>query len=236
MSSYEYSVATAYRTGERVEHDDASAGIRCPHCGAAVREDDEICPSCGRRVVPYCTFCGSPMDWSDAECPECGAPADGIRCPSCGALSFRPFCPACNAPLTRAAVRLAEAAQCDPVYREAVEQKEKAEELGRMLEEASPSAAPQIKRELIKVTSGLNAALERMLPPAGSTPQEQRNYFSARKIAVTTRTTERVRVGWVCNYCGCTHDQPSECTKPYLGGKWVYEDVTTTRVDYIKKK
>lgn len=235
MTEYGFSFATAELKKEKTAVSEAGSGIRCPHCGAAVHEDDEICPSCGRRLVSYCTFCGAPMGWADEECIECGAPAGGINCPSCGTLSHRSFCPKCNAPVTRVAERMLEAAKADPVFKAAVEQNGKLEELELKLEQAAPAEAPQIKRELIKVTDDLNALLGQMLPPAGSTPQEQRNYFCARKVAVVTKTTRRVCLGWVCNYCGCCHDQPSECTKPYLGGKWKYEDEETTRTDYIKK-
>ena len=229
----------SYATGESVEVKTAEektlSGARCPHCGAAVGEDCEICPSCGHRLVSYCTFCGTPMEWSDDECHECGAPAEGIRCPSCGTLSHSSFCPKCNTPVTRAAVRMAEAAKADPVFQAAIGQSAKVEELELRLESAAPSEAPLIRQELIKVTNDLNDTLAKMLPPAGSTPQEQRNYHCARKVAVTVRTIRRVRVGWVCNYCGCTHDQPSECSKPYLGGTWKYENITTSRTDYVKE-
>ena len=235
MTENNVSYATREAASVRTAEEKTLSGFRCPHCGATTGEDSEICPSCGRRLVSYCTFCGTPMEWSDDECPECGAPAGGIRCPSCGALSHRSFCPKCNAPVTRAAVRMVEAAKSDPVFQAAVEQSAKAEELELRLEQAAPSEAPLIRQKLIKVTNDLNDTLAKMLPPAGSTPQEQRNYHCARKVAVTTRTTSRVRVGWVCNYCGCTHDQPSECARPYLGGTWKYEDVTTSRTDYVKK-
>ena len=235
MTENNVSYATREAASVRTAEEKTLSGFRCPHCGATTGEDCEICPSCGRRLVSYCTFCGTPMEWSDDECPECGAPAGGIRCPSCGALSHRSFCPKCNAPVTRAAVRMVEAAKSDPVFQAAVKQSAKAEELELRLEQAAPSEAPLIRQELIKVTNDLNDTLAKMLPPAGSTPQEQRNYHCARKVAVTTRTTSRVRVGWVCNYCGCTHDQPSECARPYLGGTWKYEDVTTSRTDYVKK-
>ena len=166
----------SYATGESVEVKTAEektlSGARCPHCGAAVGEDCEICPSCGHRLVSYCTFCGTPMEWSDDECPECGAPAEGIRCPSCGTLSHRSFCPKCNTPVTRAAIRMAEAAKADPVFQAATGQSAKVEELELRLESAAPSEAPLIRQELIKVTNDLNDTLAKMLPPAGSTPQE----------------------------------------------------------------
>ena len=231
-----FNCATREQTREKTAGEQAASGIRCPHCGATVHQDDEICPSCGRRLVDYCTFCGAPMEWSDTECPECGAPADDIRCPACGTLSHRSFCPKCNTPVTRAAVRMVEAAKADPLFARASAESARVEDLELKLVQAPPAEARQIEQELIKVTDDLNAILEQMLPPAGSTPQEQRNYFCARKVAVTTSTTTRIRVGWVCNYCGCTHNQPSECSKPYLGGTWKYEDITTSTTEYIKKK
>lgn len=236
MNEAGFNYATKEQTREKTAEEKASCGIRCPYCGATVHEGDEICPSCGRRLVNYCTFCGSPMDWSDTECLECGAPADGIKCPSCGTLSFRSFCPRCNTPVTRAAVRMVESAKSDPLFVKASAESAKVEELELKLVQAPPAEAAQIEQELIKVTDDLNAILGQMLPPAGSTPQEQRNYYCARKVAVTTRTTERIRLGWVCNYCGCTHNQPSECSKPHLGGTWKYEEITTSTTEYIKKK
>lgn len=229
------SFAVSEASGEKPAEAKTSSGIKCPHCGAAILEDDEICPSCGRKLVSLCTFCGAPMDWSDSECPECGASAEGITCPSCGHLCFRSFCPECNTPVTRAAARMVEAAKQDPLFAEASRKNAEAEELGRKLEEATEAEAPQIRQELIKVTDDLNGILERMLPPAGSTPQEQRNYYSARKVAVQVKVTRRIKLGWVCNYCGSTHDNPSDCVKPFLGGKWKYEDVTTTQTEYVKK-
>lgn len=235
MTNTNQSFATREQVKEKTTEAKTAEGLQCPHCGATIHPDDEICPSCGRRLVNYCTFCGAPMEWSDTECPECGAPADGIKCPNCGTLSMRSFCPKCNTPVTRAAARMVEAAQNDPLFKAATAQNEKVEELALKLEQAPPAEAPQLQQELIKVTNDLNAILEQMLPPAGSTPQEQRNYFCARKVAVTSKSIQRVKVGWVCNYCGCCHNQPSECTKPYLGGTWKYEEVVVSRTDYIKQ-
>lgn len=223
MHNVNVKYATQAQEAENLREKAAPAGPECPHCGASVDADCEICPHCGKRIVSWCTFCGAPMDWSDAECPECGAPADGIRCQKCGKLSFRAFCPECSAPLTRAAARMVEAAKSDPLMQEANALAEKAAQLDQQ-------NAP--KEELIKVTDELNSVFGQMLPPAGSTPQEQRNYFTARKVAVQVRCVTSRRVGWVCNYCGCTHNNPSDCYKPYLGGKWIYEDVVTTKTEF----
>ena len=227
-------VSYATREQEVTAEVSSAQGVKCPHCGSAVSPDSEICPSCGGRLVQWCTFCGAPMLFSEDECPECGAPASGVRCPSCGTLSQRPFCPSCGGPVTRAAQRMAEAAAQDPLCVAAAERSEEVADLQKELASAPPSEVPRIKHKIVKVTEDLNSILAGMLPPAGSTPQEQRNYYSARKVAVETRVVTRVRVGWVCNYCGCTHDNPSECCKPFLGGKWVYEDKVDVKIDYRK--
>ncbi|MBR3493057.1 MAG: hypothetical protein IKH44_12250 [Bacteroidales bacterium] len=39
-----------------------------------------------------------------------------------------------------------------------------------------------------------NKVLESMLPPVGSTPQEQRNYSTSRKVAVMETYKEKVTV------------------------------------------
>ena len=74
----------------------------------------------------------------------------------------------------------------------------------------------------------LNSTLEHMVPPAGSTPQEQRNYYSARKISILQKVKSTNPIAWVCNYCGCWHNKPSECCEPWHGGTWIFEEKTIT--------
>ncbi|MDE6341255.1 MAG: zinc ribbon domain-containing protein [Muribaculaceae bacterium] len=81
-----------------------------------------------------------------------------------------------------------------------------------------------------EVAEKLQEELNAMLPDPKATPQEQRNFFSARKISSAELIS--VRQCWVCNYCGCHHNQPSECYKPWMGGKWIMDtelgNLTTT--------
>lgn len=66
----------------------------------------------------------------------------------------------------------------------------------------------------------LQRQIASMLPDPGMPPEEKRNFFCARKITqIEMRAT---RQEWVCNYCGCHHRQPSECTRPELGGEWLF--------------
>ncbi|MDE6300823.1 MAG: zinc ribbon domain-containing protein [Muribaculaceae bacterium] len=75
----------------------------------------------------------------------------------------------------------------------------------------------------------MNAALAALTPPPDFTPEQQRDYYSARKVLNTeyTYTTHVDMSGyspsvWCCNYCGCLHNCPSECAEPQLGGTWIY--------------
>ncbi len=86
-----------------------------------------------------------------------------------------------------------------------------------------PKSKAELRAEYSKIKAELDKALNEMLPPVGSTPQEQRNYFSARKLPVDKIIRTKTRSAWVCNFCGCWHNCPSECCEPWHGGKWVCE-------------
>lgn len=80
----------------------------------------------------------------------------------------------------------------------------------------------EMRAEYERMKAELNSILGRMTPPPGSTPQQQRNYYSARNIPVLKKI--RVKVAWICNFCGCWHNDPDECVRPDLKGRWVYDD------------
>lgn len=77
----------------------------------------------------------------------------------------------------------------------------------------------------------LQMHIDAMTPPTAATPEEKRNFFSARMIR-TTRL-EKVAQEWVCNFCGCHHKCPNECAEPQLGGKWIFEDKLVETTQYI---
>ena len=73
--------------------------------------------------------------------------------------------------------------------------------------------------------------LKDMVPEPGTTPQMQRNYYSARKVNIVTNKKILIQTSWVCNAYGCEHTFPEDCAKPWMGGKWIYkesEEITTT--------
>jgi predicted amidophosphoribosyltransferase len=70
----------------------------------------------------------------------------------------------------------------------------------------------------------MQATLASMIPDVGMTPQVQRDYYSARKVEILTKTKIKVPLYWICNAYGCQHNQPNECSEPFKGGKWYYEE------------
>ncbi len=181
-----------------------------------------------------CTFCGAPMEPGEKICEECGMPADGVVCPICGALNYRTFCSRCNTPLSRAAQRAVEKAKEDPKVIQVAQLMDQAAKLEEALETtAEGPAKEQVQQQYQQMVKDIDQLFEEMLPPAGSTPEEQYNYYSARKVAVeTVRVIKKEsQTGWVCNYCGCFHRQPSECAEPWHGGTWIYRTIEETVVE-----
>ena len=104
---------------------------------------------------------------------------------------------------------------------------------GKQQQAQRPKSKAELRAEYSKIKAELDKALNEMLPPAGSTPQEQRNYFSARKLPVEKIIQTKTREAWVCNFCGCWHNCPSECCEPWHGGKWVCEYKEEKILDFI---
>lgn len=209
----------------------ADSSRHCPNCHAELEEHAEFCPVCGKRFVDYCTFCGASMTLGETVCEECGMPVAGVKCPKCGTLNLRPFCSHCNEPLNKAALRAVEKAKQDPKVQQVAALMDKAAELEEKMEQKETADLAAVQQEYEATVKEINETFEQMLPPNGSTPQEQFNYSSARKVAVEAtrkvirKVYKKVPTEWVCNYCGCHHNKPSDCVKPHLGGIWIYKGV-----------
>lgn len=85
--------------------------------------------------------------------------------------------------------------------------------------------ADQIMAAYKAKSKEMQAALRDMLPDAGMTPAQQRDYACARKVPVIIREKGIKQTWWVCNFCGCYHHQPSECAEPWHGGTWLTEEL-----------
>jgi len=81
------------------------------------------------------------------------------------------------------------------------------------------------------------------------TPQEQRNYYTSRKVAMMEVMEEKwygipiqETVGWECNECHVLHSCPEECVVREFGGKWVtcdrvriVDEGTAGAQEYVKR-
>lgn len=86
----------------------------------------------------------------------------------------------------------------------------------------------EVLAEYKQTVEAANKTLLEMLPPAGMTPQEQRSYYTARKVAVMEVIEERYygiqvkeTVGWECNKCHVIHNSPEDCAVREFGGVWI---------------
>lgn len=114
--------------------------------------------------------------------------------------------------------------------------------------QSSSRSREEIQAEYQRMVEEANKVLESMVPPAGSTPQEQRNYSTARKVAIMETYKEKVtvsyvsqqieRMGWVCNRCQVFHRGPEECIVREYGGYWTTRtvDVWSTREEEVEKQ
>ena len=75
--------------------------VKCPKCGANVKQDAKFCPECGNNMGPQtdkCIKCGADIKKGAKFCPECGAQQAAPVCSKCGA-QLEPgakFCPECG--------------------------------------------------------------------------------------------------------------------------------------------
>lgn len=116
------------------------------------------------------------------------------------------------------------------------EQKRKKEPEKRKQYADTTVSLDEIMKAYKEKAAEMNEALAALTPPPEYTPEQQRDYYSARKVATKVVTYDADMTGyrpsvWCCNFCGCLHNCPSDCTRPELGGTWIY----TTPEEYAKQ-
>lgn len=222
----------------------------CTFCGTDLLPGETVCPECGMPTAGVkCPVCGTINHRSF--CRKCNQPLTKAAIRAVEKAKVDPVFIKCTELSQKTAELEAELAEAtgkaNPENREDTPEKAELSEgakqmmelLGKAKNVSQKSPAKQngrtieqIKDDYNKTVKDLNQLLAEMLPPAGSTPQEQRNYYSARKVAVRTKTIEKIKLGWICNYCGCLHNCPSECAEPWHGGHWEYKEVETETLEY----
>ena len=229
----------------------------CTFCGAPMDKDDLFCGECGGSVKGIkCPHCGTLSFRSF--CPKCNHPVDKIGREEMQKAQNDPFYQRILTlakhiiEAQESGLQQSDESETLPDEIECLLEKYRALQSTSVPTKKSESegdASLAIKRtrttiepQAIKLEASngiptdmtsaieeLNALLKSMVPGPGLTPQMQRNYYSARKVAVYHKSKVREKVGWVCNLCGCQHSSPSECARPELGGNWVYieKEITT---------
>ncbi|MBR6457138.1 MAG: zinc ribbon domain-containing protein [Bacteroidales bacterium] len=214
----------------------------CTFCGATMRPDDIDCPECGMPAEGViCPSCHTRNH--RAFCGQCGQPLSRAARIAVDRAKREPAVQQAAKALMRIAELEAELDGAEPEPGEETLEPTEGElrmrelmgKVGFKPAELPVSGRPDTKRsraeilaEYQKAVEDANKAMEEMLPPAGMTPQEQRNYYTARKVAVMETVQEswrgipmRESMAWECNYCHVLHNNPHECAKPGLGGRWV---------------
>ncbi|MBR6346496.1 MAG: zinc ribbon domain-containing protein [Bacteroidales bacterium] len=215
----------------------------CTFCGASMGPDDVDCPECGlpseglicpdcntRNYRPFCAQCGKPLSRAARRAVEKAKQDPKVQQTAKLLMQIAELQAELEGALpgdedegpeepTEGELRLLEL-MSKVGFTPAEKPKAAARKVGRSREE--------IMAEYQKAVEEANKVMESMLPPAGTTPQEQRNYYTARKVAVMETVQESWRgipikptMAWECNYCKVLHNNPSECCRPEMGGEWV---------------
>lgn len=229
----------------------------CTYCGAPMSAEDLFCGECGGSIkgIP-CPSCGTLSFRSF--CPNCNQPVDDLGKEECKKANNDPiYQRICS--LTEQIILAQENKKhsssnnaISPVIADILERYHSLEaELAKSNELQEANDDKYVQGVTINETKGIqlvasqvqdfdissaiteiNNLMSQMLPDPGLPPQIQRNYYSARKVAVVRKSIVKERVGWVCNLCGCLHNSPSGCARPELGGTWVYNEKEITTKTY----
>lgn len=235
---------------------------KCSFCGASMKPGARFCTRCGQtREGITCPNCGTLN--SRNFCRKCNMPLTPMGQKAMEAAKNDPAFKAIQAKAEELAelhLRIEELRNASPatqVHELSAEDKalldEYADILGAigaykpqpkqqpLLNETSRKQYSDTTLSLDEIMSAyrekaaeMNEALSALVPPPDFTPEQQRDYYSARKVLRQQTHADMSGYSpslWCCNYCGCLHNCPSECAEPQLGGTWIYQ----TPEEYMAK-
>lgn len=236
---------------------------RCSFCGSAMKENANFCSHCGQSrngtICPecgtlnarnFCRKCNAPLTKlahqaimeanSDSAFKCLRAKADELaqlhikiellkNAPSQGS-NIPQLSDSDKAMLDEYAELLGSIGACTPVATTSLDT-DKSE---RVTYSDTTMTLEELMKAYREKAEEMNTALAALTPPPDFTPEQQRDYYSARKILSVENVYDLSGYQptmWICNYCGAYHCTPSECAEPQLGGKWIY----ISQEEYVEK-
>jgi len=219
----------------------------CTFCGAPMNPEDMDCPECGmpadgvmchtcnvRNFRPFCKQCGQPLSRAARMAVEKAKKDPKVQ----EAARLLKQVAQLKAELEAASGETEETEPAGPTEGELRLQAlmakvgfTAAEKPKTVTKSKSGRSREEILAEYQKAVEDTSRILEEMLPPAGSTPQEQRNYYTARKVAMIEICEEhsyginpKKTLVWKCNHCQIIHGSPEDCSFKEFGGEWVVDE------------
>jgi len=230
-------------------------GDRCSFCGGMLIKGDHFCPECGNSVDGVlCPKCGT-LNFRNF-CYKCHEPLTIHAHEETGRAEKDPLVLRMKA-LTAELIKLEELLPLSTSVIETTskQDQELIESYRAMLkhepvkvsEGSNPDIVPpqteitelqkqQLVKEYQQKAQELAEVLKSFSPPTDTTPELQRDYYSARRIPILAKSEEKVTVGWICNYCGFRHLYPEQCVEPWRGGTWIYDNIVIEKDVWINEQ
>lgn len=188
--------------------------LRCPNCGSLVGPTDRFCEECGTSLQAVPVEKEMPPVLSERTAPVSEKRQENVSA-EVETLEKKEAAPDPNSQNTTTEGPLVSAPPSLPLLA--------LQERGKKKESKAAVPAPKSKKKSTPKNAMLQGILER---------SQTKSNVDVPQLAYN-ETVERQRNGWVCNWCGCWHHHPGECSRPDLGGTWLYRTHKTTKITKV---
>lgn len=219
----------------------------CTFCGAPMQEGDVDCPECGmpsegvvcpncktRNFRSFCRQCSQPLSRAARRAVEKAKQDPKVQEAARLIKQISELQAELDGILPGEGLEEEDQTASEPSESEILFQKLMSKVGFTPAEQPKPAkrrmgrSREEVLAEYRQAVDAANKTFSEMLPPAGMTPQEQRNFYTARKVAMMEVIEEKYygipvteTVGWECNKCHVLHRSPEDCAVREFGGVWV---------------